>query len=347
MTTYQYTNLTSTIRDKASPIRQYLDRRYPNVKPLQADFRSRSGSIIVDGGDADPALMGSAFDLQLRFLLNPEAVPAVALMAFYGDRHVGAIMDVIAAASQACKGRSYGETLNRACWALALTTDVYRVGLSPESPLVALLRENRFSTSQLLALAPPDALRQMDELRALAGTQLRPHIAPPFVLGPTFDGSEYCLADADLIAGGMLLDVKTRLGTKNPRTGVRSDGLSLLDIYQILGYTLFDRSDRYHIDAVGIYSARYGSLIAWKLAEVLDALAGEPVNIEHERETVWRLLGGRRSSFRPSKPTRIRAPSSMGLLSLKSDDLQQPIALGDESTPSSTETPSLDSASAS
>jgi hypothetical protein len=133
----------------------------------------------------------------------------------------------------------------------------------------------------------------MDELRALAETQLLPHLSPPFALGPTFDGSKYCQADADLIADGMLLDIKTRLGAKNRRTGARSESLARTDIHQIIGYALFDRSDRYHIDTVGIYSARYGSLITWKLAEVLDSLAGEPVDLAHERATVWQLLGGR------------------------------------------------------
>jgi hypothetical protein len=73
MATYPYASLTLAIRDKASPIRQYLDQRYPNTKPLQADYRARSGSLRVDGGDARPGLMGTGFDLQLRFLLDPKA----------------------------------------------------------------------------------------------------------------------------------------------------------------------------------------------------------------------------------------------------------------------------------
>lgn len=294
MITYRYANLTSAIRDKASPLRQYLDQRYPNVKPLQTDFRSRSGSLLVDGGEASPALMGSAFDLQLRFLLDPDDVPLISIQAFFGSSYEAAIESVIAVAQEACRDGSHGEALNRACWALALTTEVYRVGgFLPDSPLTRLHNEGRFTREQLLALAPLDALRQMDELRALAGVQLRPYLAPPFALGPTFDGSEHCLADADLIAGGMLLDIKTRLGPKNPRTGVRSDSLPLTDVHQILGYTFFDRSDRFHIDTIGIYSARYGSLVTWKLAEVLDGLAGEPVDLARERAIVWRLLGGR------------------------------------------------------
>lgn len=238
-------------------------------------FAEQQADQGVDGGDADPATLGAAFDLQLRFLLDPSDVPLVA-----------------AVAQNACRSGSYGEELNRACWALALTTEVYRVGLIPGSPIAQLLNANQFTPEALLALTPAGALRQMDELRTLAGTQLRPHLNPPFALGPTFDGSNYCAADADLIAGGMLLDIKTRLGTKNPRTGVRSDSLPLSDVHQLLAYTFFDYSDRYKIDMVGIYSARYGSLITWNLAYVLNGLAGEQVDLARERALVWQLLGG-------------------------------------------------------
>lgn len=289
---YRYSNLTSAIKDKTSPIRQHFDRRYPNGKLLQGDFRAQSGSLRVDGGDAGAGLMGTAFDLLVRFLLNPKTVPVAPSLAFLGTPYEDAVRSVIVAAQEACASQSHCETLNRACWALAHASDVCRAGLFPDSPIAQLLREGRFTSTELLALAPRDALRQMDELRALAETQLLPHVSPPFALGPTFDGSTLCQADADLIASGTLLDIKTRLGLKNRRTGTRSESLALTDIYQIIGYALFDRSDRYHIDTVGIYSARYGSLVTWQLSEVLDGLAGEPVDIEQERATVWQLLGG-------------------------------------------------------
>lgn len=153
MATYPYASLTLAIRDKASPIRQYLDQRYPNTKPLQADYRARSGSLRVDGGDARPGLMGTGFDLQLRFLLDPKAVPLAAILAFLDSAHEDAATSVITAAQEACRSRSYGEALNRACWALAHTTDVCRVGLLPDSPIAPLLREGRFTSAELLALS--------------------------------------------------------------------------------------------------------------------------------------------------------------------------------------------------
>lgn len=120
-------------------------------------------------------------------------------------------------------------------------------------------------------------------------------------LGPTFDASVLCAAGADLIAGDLLLDIKTRAGHPNPGTGVRSDALPLDDIYQLLGYALFDRSDRYGIRRIGIYSARYGKLTTWDLIRALDLLAGEPVVLAEERETVWGLLGGQGGKAPPGR----------------------------------------------
>lgn len=89
------------------------------------------------------------------------------------------------------------------------------------------------------------------------------------------------------------MDIKTHLGAKNPRTGVRSDGLSLIDLYQVVAYALFDHSDTYQMTDIGIYSARYGALVTWPLRSALQNLANGSVDIATERARVWSLLGGR------------------------------------------------------
>jgi hypothetical protein len=98
-----------------------------------------------------------------------------------------------------------------------------------------------------------------------------------------------------LICDGLLVDIKTRLGRRNPRTRVRSDALPLIDLYQLVAYALFDRSDTYRITSIGIYSARYGTLATWLLVDALETLAGTEIDLARERETVWELLGGRRA----------------------------------------------------
>lgn len=130
-------------------------------------------------------------------------------------------------------------------WALTLTAEVYRAGLLPGSPLVPLLQQRQFTAGALLSLAPEGALRQLRDLHKVAKERLLPTILPAtrIDLGPTFDGSTLCPADADIIHDGRLLDIKTHLGALNKKTGARSDSLALTDLYQVLAYALFDRSD--------------------------------------------------------------------------------------------------------
>jgi hypothetical protein len=155
-----------------------------------------------------------------------------------------------------------------------------------------VLAADRFTVPVLLSLAPADALRQLRELDPLAAERLVPHLRPPYALGPTFDGSLLCAADADLIADGLLLDLKTRLGVASTRPGGRATSLPRLDVYQLLAYAFFDWSDRYRITSIGIYAARYGLLATWPLDAALRTLAGRPVDLVEVRRDVRRLLGG-------------------------------------------------------
>lgn len=231
--------------------------------------------------------------------LRPLHVPGFAAAAFLGNP---ARLEVVSSVVQVAQKVSAGglsdasdkELLARACWALALCTEVYRVGLMLGSPLRLLLRGGSFVSEEVVALAPPDALRQMAELDAVARERFYPTVgqAKRVDLGPTFACSELCAADADLIADGVLIDLKTHLGPKNPRTGVRSDSMRLLDLYQLVAYALFDTTDEFKIQAIGGYSARYGNLITWPLGESLNTMSGTSVDVAEERRTIWRLLGG-------------------------------------------------------
>ncbi len=288
MTDYVHRNLTHAIADKASPLRQYLDLRFPNARPLQKDYRSQVGELkvapLLGGGGANGGTLGAAFDFAIRFQLAPDYTPEIALRAFGGrPDYVAAIEEVIRHGGEGAAGATEPTELDRACWVLALCTEVYRAGLYPGSPLAHLIDQDTFTPDVLLSLVPADGLRQMAELRALAQDQLLPHLSTPLYLGPTFDASQLCPADADLISNGLLLDLKT---------AVKGNALSREDLYQLLGYALFDHSNAYGIDRIGIYSARFGTLIAWDLLPTMEVLASGPVSLAAEREEVWFLLGG-------------------------------------------------------
>ncbi|QVI18700.1 hypothetical protein KHQ06_19305 [Nocardia tengchongensis] len=297
---YRYSSLTGAIDDKTSPLRQYLDQRYPNLKPVQADYRAHAGTLIVAGRGASPGTLGAAFDYLLRFTCDGEYVPQPAVIAFL-DRpdHVAVIGELSKLAGHACMRplpENTVEVIARACWALALCTELYRKPfIFPNSPLAEPIRSGRFTTEVLLALVPDTAVAEMRSLYLLALAELADFLSATTsvaVLGPTFSASKLCAADADLIVDGVLIEVKTRLGAANPKTGQRSDSLPLTDIYQIIGYALFDTTDTFSVHTAALYSARYGALHTWPLQQLLDTLADAPIDLAAERAHVWKLLGG-------------------------------------------------------
>ena len=68
--------------------------------------------------------------------------------------------------------------------------------------------------------------------------------------------------DADLVAGGLLIELKTTI--KKPSLGVT-------DLWQILGYVFMDYVDGFAVTDVALFSARYGYLAQWNLDVLLPA----------------------------------------------------------------------------
>jgi hypothetical protein len=192
--------------------------------------------------------------------------------------------------------------LARGCWALALLTDVFRSGPAGlvAGPLAPFYRAGASPVEQpavaaqdLLALAPPAGLDQVDRLREVLENRLLPRLAElpgQWAIGPTFAGSRLVGgADADVIAAGLLLDLKVRLGDKRA-DGTRRLSLDKAEVYQLVGYALLDFDDTYRINEVGIFSARYAYLATWPLTGLLEELAGHPVDLVETRVQFEDLL---------------------------------------------------------
>src|SRR5689334_20091435 len=99
-------------------------------------------------------------------------------------------------------------------------------------------------------------------------------------LGPTFTGSALMKADADLIAAGLLVDLKTN----------SKFSLGVTALFQVIGYALLDFHDTYHLDEVGIFSARYAHLAPWNLGALLDELAGQAIGLGALRQEFRELI---------------------------------------------------------
>jgi len=294
---YRYTNLTNALKDRDSPLRSYLGTRFPNTRPLLTQFRDACGELLVDAAVSASGTVGSAFDFQTRFTLDPGYDPGVAKQAFANYPQLVAAIDGVRnyARDSVSRVEADSESLARACWALALTTEVYRMGvIRPGTAIHQLLDRDTFTTDSLMSVCPPAAVGELAAFKTVADERfvaaLKPQ--PQLALGPTFDGSELCAADADIIADGVLIDLKSSLGSKD-KAGKRHGSLSTNELYQLMLYLLFDHSDRYKITSIGIYAARYGCLLAWPVTEAMDVMsAGQAVDLSRERTEVWRLLGG-------------------------------------------------------
>jgi hypothetical protein len=67
-----------------------------------------------------------------------------------------------------------------------------------------------------------------------------------------------------------------------------------------------DYENAYRVEALGVYSARYAHLAIWPLAELLNVLADEPVNLAQERVDFRRVVlatpNPRHDLRQPSRP---------------------------------------------
>lgn len=300
--------ITQELKNAKSPVRAFFDEWFPHTQEVRRRYRQEAASLTVPSSGAAAGTVGTAADWLLRFLLHPHPDVRVAMAGAsdLGDFHVVALTELARQlgatlpdqqAAVAFTGPVAGSTVDqevlaRGCWALALLTELYR---SPQayrySPLAAAPPPVE-GADDLLALAAPPALLELARFREVFEDTLIPRLAPrtgTWALGPRFSGSKLIPADADLIAAGLLLDLKTSLGDKHP-DGTRRLKLDKNDLYQLIGYTLLDFDDEHHVSDVGIFSARFEHLAIWPLKALLGELAGQDVDLPGIRREFTQLL---------------------------------------------------------
>jgi hypothetical protein len=274
---------------------------------VQRRYRKAAPALAVSSSEANPGTVGTAADWLLRFLVYPaphldSAFAGAAVCSAVGIRIPRVVLDDMLyplglavpprPSETACvfPGPHVGITvepamLNRVCWVLALLTEAFR-----GSPRVAALgplgrfRGRAVSAAELLGMVSEAALRQLTEFRQVYEATLLPALASRrgrWTIGPTFTGSELVKADADLIAAGLLVELKTT---------AKRLSLGVVDLFQVIGYVLLDFDDEFGIDTVGIFSARYAYLVTWSLGSLLDELAGHPVSLAVARAQFRDLL---------------------------------------------------------
>jgi hypothetical protein len=298
--------LTSELRDPNSTLSRFLREYFPNTRATATDFRIESASAATIYPKSPLgrhySTVGTAFDWRLRFYLSAEPGRGLRPTANLDPRwsaFLASLDDVVRRVRPVGRrlGKVAEDLLNQYCVVLALAEQIWRAdpaGLG-QSPLFEL--EPRHSIAEILALARPEWI---DDLRLLSWAtydKLADQLRQSAVLNPTFEGSvDVGGADADLILGDCLIEIKTTL---NPRWD--RDWL-----YQILGYVLLDYADRYQIRSIGIYLARQSVLICWPLDDVLTKLGdGRALPLDELRLRLKKAV--RRTS--PGQESASEAPS--------------------------------------
>jgi len=167
-----------------------------------------------------------------------------------------------------------GEELLRGCWAVALFVELVR-GVQFERSALGLLGD-RPTYSDILGVMPASAI---DDLRCLERAfvdVLLPMIRSRrgnLCTGPAF--STVLPGDADLIKGTTLIEMKAMVHRRK-RDGTPRYGLDSRLIYQILAYALLAQ-ERFAINEVVVFDARYAHVYSWPLDLLLTELAGADV----------------------------------------------------------------------
>ena len=321
-------SLTGHLRDKRSPIRQFLRIRFPDIRSFLATDRKRIREAdTIRPREAVPwSTIGTALDYRIRYYFG--LTPPDQLNAYRGARTLSVIhharegdlenvgYDALRADFDAFFGSLEGLTkliqpvgqkltesdegqLNRHCVVLALLEEVYRHGVRSQSPLDSMESSN---AEALLSIAEEEWI---DDLRALSWTFYDgfSHLLPlDHELNPEFDGSRDVEgADGDLIVDGTLIDIKTTVEQR-----IRPEW-----IWQSLGYVLLDYSDSYRINAIGLYMARQGILFKWDLRDAIRCLyAGDPPSIEELRSQFKELARSSRQERARMRRMRTHATPS-------------------------------------
>ncbi len=242
------------------------------------------------------ATVGTAFDYRVRFyfperefdhraahtgatmLVGRWRVPLELPSAFV---ELEAHLSDLRAVEPARRGDdAFERDLAELCFALALYEQFFRSGgHSDDDPLYRL--GPLADLGVVVSLAPASALEDLmalaNRLVATQGTLLVSSATP----NPSFAGSPFLGgADADLIAGGRLLDVKTTV----------SSTIERLELWQLLGYALCDFDDAFCIEEVGLYYSRHGVQVAWPVDELLSLMSGQATRASQVRSVFESLL---------------------------------------------------------
>jgi hypothetical protein len=285
------------VKTADSPVRRFFDARLPDTARVLARLRRGLLGAPMIAPPVDEVIgrypyteMGHASSVRLGLMFAP-VVPRSAMPR---KRHPGTGLPWDSAARFAAEAMAFisesaphlrllsrdeNESLCRYCYVFGLFDQLFRTGPRPDLRILQI--DPDASSDELLALAPPACVRDLDELAAAAAEPLAALAREPVVVGPVFAGSQSVGgADGDLIAGTCLVDFKT---SKEPKLEARM-------IHQLVAYALLDYDDDYHLEEAAVYMARQARLLRISLEDVIALMSLSPISLQELRNDLRQFL---------------------------------------------------------
>ena len=259
--------LTGHLRDKNSPVYEFLRSRFPNTDRLLKEPRKLVRETHRDNRAILPATrlgyplnhIGMAIDYRIRYYFEVGKtkghvhLPLDDLEEFF--ENLTSLTDRLAPPRKRLEHRDEDE-INRYCIALAYLDALAR-GFATKDTIGC--------TSVMELLERPESF-WLDDMRSMSWTfydECSHLLTRPFKMNPSFAG---LACDADLIVDGALFEIKASTKLIIDPNWLR----------QIMGYVLLDTSDAYSINSIGLYLARQGLCLRWYLEKALSELCGNP-----------------------------------------------------------------------
>ncbi|MBA3823159.1 MAG: hypothetical protein H0X24_04530 [Ktedonobacterales bacterium] len=294
--------LTRYLHDHGTLVGQYLYQRYPHTVPaVRAANRPLAASTSIHPADEHYpwAVAARAIGLRLRAEFAP--LPVGSLVAARGAQMLAGLadapypipvaatlLDELGTITHAYHDLPHGppeaERLDRACAVLALLEDLARTRRLAESALT----DASLSRTLPSWLALPAATLVAD-IGMMAAGMVAQHGAlftQPGVLFPRLGPLRGAGGALDpLLVGDTLYLIKA---TTQP---------AIMGIWlrELVGYSLLDLNDHYHIGRVGLLLPRQSAALTWSLADLAQQLAGEApaplAELRREFAQVRRVVG--------------------------------------------------------
>lgn len=309
--------------DRRSPIRRFLDERLPHttgvLDPWQRAIRGIRPQLPVDDPDGGPppnAVLGHAITARIGWAFAPADRPDTRSggLALVADGAPAALVDaVIERLAGPAPQHPYDAA--RLAWFAGLLDRAHRSGRWDEAwyrpllvaetvedllrqvpehwaaDIVAVQRRAERALVPLVAEVADRATTADDSDRAGDGdadgdgdgdsrdaaSDRAPVVGVAFAGSAAIDG-----AQADLVLAGTIVELKVTATTKT----------RLRDLHQVIALALLDTHDAHAITCVALAPVRFGVVVRWDLAELLNRMAGTAVDISQLRADLHDYLDG-------------------------------------------------------